>query len=77
VCCSLQCRAPPFGYLLRPAVHGLPMHANAARHFRLGYPLLQQPRSTHASSLQLHPILFDSGWMSHARKSTRENVSCH
>ena len=51
--------------LLRPAVHGLPMHSHPAGYFRLRNSLLQQPSPEEASLLQRLKISSNSCWVSH------------
>lgn len=48
-----------------PTTHGLPMHSNLSRHFRLTPACLQQLRRLQSAALQGFKVAFDSPRVSH------------
>ena len=74
---ALQRVPSALGELLRPPIHRLAMDPDAPGDFGFADALFEEPRPLQTAALQLHPIAFDAGWLSHAGEHSRFTRRCH
>ncbi len=73
----LQRRASPGREVPCPAIHRLPMDADAPGHLRFPHPALEQGRRPESPSLEGPEIPWQASWKSHAGEDTTVDGSCH
>lgn len=73
----LQPGPPASGQLLRPATHGLAMHAHPSRDFGRLHPGLQQPGRFQAPAFQRIEIPLHPRRITHATQGSRSAKECH